>query len=64
MGSSANLVCISISERYSGDDTPKVEGRMFLQHGLPVLCVLTVIAAVYQYFFFIFFADYTLPLLA
>jgi Na+/H+ antiporter NhaD/arsenite permease-like protein len=64
MGSSANLVCISISERYSGDGTPKVEGSMFLQHGLPVLCVLTVIAAVYQYFFFIFFADYTLPLLA
>lgn len=63
MGSSANLVCISISERYSGDDTPKVEGRMFLQHGLPVLCVLCVISAVYQFFFFIVFADITLPLL-
>jgi Na+/H+ antiporter NhaD/arsenite permease-like protein len=63
MGSSANLVCISISERYSGDDTPKVEGRMFLQHGLPVLCVLTVISAIYQFFFFIVFADVTLPLL-
>jgi Na+/H+ antiporter NhaD/arsenite permease-like protein len=63
MGSSANLVCISISERYSGDDTPKVEGKMFLQHGLPVLCVLTVISAIYQFFFFIVFADITLPLL-
>jgi Na+/H+ antiporter NhaD/arsenite permease-like protein len=55
MGSSANLVCISISERYSGDDTPKVTGSMFLKHGLPVLHVCTILACIYQYFFFIQF---------
>jgi Na+/H+ antiporter NhaD/arsenite permease-like protein len=55
MGSSANLVCISISERYSGGDTPRVKGSMFLQHGLPVLHVCTVLSCIYQYFFFIQF---------
>ena len=30
MGSSANLVCISISERYAGDGD-KVEGKMFFR---------------------------------
>jgi Na+/H+ antiporter NhaD/arsenite permease-like protein len=53
MGSSANLVCISISARYSGDDTPTVKGEMFLHHGLPVLCVLVVISCVYQAILFV-----------
>jgi Na+/H+ antiporter NhaD/arsenite permease-like protein len=53
MGSSANLVCISISARYSGDDTPKVNSEMFLHHGLPVLCVLCVISCVYQAVLFV-----------
>jgi len=36
---------------------------MFMQYGLPVLTVCAVIAAAYQYCFFILFADITLPLL-
>jgi Na+/H+ antiporter NhaD/arsenite permease-like protein len=63
MGSSANLVCMSICERYCDENTPKVEGKMFMQYGLPVLTVCAVIAAAYQYCFFILFADITLPLL-
>jgi Na+/H+ antiporter NhaD/arsenite permease-like protein len=55
MGSSANLVCISISARYSGEDTPTVQGSMFLKHGLPVLHVCTVLSCIYQFFWFIQF---------
>mmetsp|Transcript_16378 Transcript_16378/g.36159 ORF Transcript_16378/g.36159 Transcript_16378/m.36159 type:complete len:786 (+) Transcript_16378:66-2423(+) len=50
MGSSANLVAMSISERYSPKD--KIEGKHFLQYGLPLLIVLLIIGSVYQYVLF------------
>jgi Na+/H+ antiporter NhaD/arsenite permease-like protein len=50
MGSSANLVAISVSQRYSPDRP--LEGKHFLQYGFPLLLVLLVIATLYQYILF------------
>jgi Na+/H+ antiporter NhaD/arsenite permease-like protein len=50
MGSSANLVAMSVSQRYSPDRA--LEGKHFLQHGFPLLVVLLVVATLYQYILF------------
>ena len=50
MGSSANLVAIAVSHRYSPDEA--IEGKHFLQYGLPLLVVLTSISMLWQYVMF------------
>eukprot|EP00927_Polykrikos_kofoidii_P005212 TRINITY_DN12081_c0_g1_i2.p1 TRINITY_DN12081_c0_g1~~TRINITY_DN12081_c0_g1_i2.p1 ORF type:complete len:729 (+),score=109.50 TRINITY_DN12081_c0_g1_i2:106-2187(+) len=50
MGSSANLVCLSVSERYSPGNP--VTGRDFLVYGFPTLLMITVLATGYQLLLF------------
>lgn len=50
MGSSANLVALGVSHRYSPEEA--IEGKHFLQYGLPLLFVLTTIASIYHYVIF------------
>lgn len=49
MGSSANLVAMSVSKRYAPDDPLK--GSDFLKYGFPLLLLLVSIATLYQYVF-------------
>jgi len=53
MGSSANLVCMAVSERYGELDEEKVQGGDFLRYGLPTLGVLTVITTAWQLILFV-----------
>ena len=46
MGSSANLVALAVSHRYSPDEA--IEGRHFLRYGLPLLFILTSVASLWQ----------------
>ena len=50
MGSSANLVALAVSQRYSPEDA--IQGKHFLRHGLPLLFILTSIASLWQYVMF------------
>lgn len=50
MGSSANLVALAVSHRYSPDEA--IEGKHFLQYGLPLLFILTLITSLWQYIMF------------
>ena len=50
MGSSANLVALAVSQRYSPEDP--IRGKHFLRHGLPLLFILTSITSVWQYVMF------------
>ena len=50
MGSSANLVALAVSQRYSPEDP--IRARHFLRHGLPLLLILTSITSVWQYVMF------------
>jgi len=51
MGSSANLVSIGVSERYSPGSP--IKGRHFLQYGFPILLVSISIATLYQWVLFV-----------
>jgi len=53
MGSSANLVCMAVSNRYGKEESQKVQGSDFLKYGLPVLVVLTLIAMIWQLVLFV-----------
>lgn len=46
MGSSANIVCLGVSERYSPANP--VKGKHFLQYGFPLLILTIGIATAYQ----------------
>jgi P protein len=50
MGSSANLVALAVSHRYSPDEA--IEGHHFLKYGLPLLVLLTLITSLWQYVMF------------
>jgi len=50
MGSSANLVALAVSHRYSPDEA--IEGRHYLKYGLPLLFILIPIASIWQYIMF------------
>mmetsp|Transcript_44538 Transcript_44538/g.105544 ORF Transcript_44538/g.105544 Transcript_44538/m.105544 type:complete len:772 (+) Transcript_44538:142-2457(+) len=50
MGSSANLVAIAVSERYSPDNP--IKGFHFLKYGFPTLLIITCVSTVYQVFLF------------
>eukprot|EP00746_Dinoflagellata_sp_MGD_P006918 gnl/MRDRNA2_/MRDRNA2_113639_c0_seq1.p1 gnl/MRDRNA2_/MRDRNA2_113639_c0~~gnl/MRDRNA2_/MRDRNA2_113639_c0_seq1.p1 ORF type:complete len:258 (-),score=30.47 gnl/MRDRNA2_/MRDRNA2_113639_c0_seq1:96-830(-) len=52
MGSSANLVCISVSERYTKREEHRVVGKHFLQHGFWVLMIITPLEMLYQWLVF------------
>lgn len=51
MGSSANLVAMSVSERYSPDQ--KIIGSDFLRYGFPTLVVTVLFSSLYQYIIFV-----------
>ncbi|KAK3273681.1 hypothetical protein CYMTET_18091 [Cymbomonas tetramitiformis] len=51
MGSSANLVAMSVSERYSPDQ--KIKGSDFLRYGFPTLVVTVMFSSLYQYILFV-----------
>jgi len=57
MGSSANLVAMSISERYSPKNP--IQGKHFLMYGFPLLCILLTIGSLYQYVLFTVIEPYT-----
>jgi Na+/H+ antiporter NhaD/arsenite permease-like protein len=50
MGSSANLVCMAISNRNADKEEDKVQGSDFLKYGLPTLIVLLAISNVWLLF--------------
>jgi len=52
MGSSANLVCMAISNRCAENDDDKVQGGDFLKYGLPNLLVMLAISTVWLLFLF------------
>jgi len=60
MGSSANLVCIAVSERYTKIEEHRVVGKHFLQHGFWVLMMITPLEMIYQWFVFCVIRPYTL----
>jgi len=53
MGSSANLVCMAVSNRYSVKDEDKIQGSDFLKYGFPTLLILMVFATVWLFFLFL-----------
>jgi len=56
MGSSANLVSIGVSERYSPGNP--IKGKHFFQYGFPLLLVSISIATLYQWVLFVQIAPY------
>lgn len=50
MGSSANLVALAVSNRYSPDEA--ITGRHYLKYGLPLNFLLMAIASIYHYVIF------------
>jgi len=46
-GSSANLVCMAVGNRFADSDEDKVKGGDFLRYGFPLLCILMVISNIY-----------------
>jgi Na+/H+ antiporter NhaD/arsenite permease-like protein len=58
MGSSANLVCVAVSERYSPQNT--IKGKHFLQYGFPLLLISVTIATAYQHVLFAVIEPYKL----
>jgi len=52
MGSSANLVCMAVSNRYAGKDEDKIQGSDFLKYGFPTLIVSMVFSTIYLFFLF------------
>jgi len=53
MGSSANLVCMAVSERFADKDEDKVQGGDFLRFGLPTMVTIVVFAMFWQLFIFV-----------
>lgn len=58
MGSSANLVCMAVSSRYSDRHEHKVQGGDFLRYGLPNMFVLVFICMIWQLILFVGFKAY------
>mmetsp|Transcript_123734 Transcript_123734/g.231507 ORF Transcript_123734/g.231507 Transcript_123734/m.231507 type:complete len:852 (+) Transcript_123734:56-2611(+) len=55
MGSSANLVCMAVSKRFSENEEEKVQGGDFLKYGLPALLIMIFVVMLYQLLIFVAF---------
>eukprot|EP00930_Biecheleria_cincta_P064362 TRINITY_DN4993_c0_g1_i1.p1 TRINITY_DN4993_c0_g1~~TRINITY_DN4993_c0_g1_i1.p1 ORF type:complete len:806 (+),score=146.94 TRINITY_DN4993_c0_g1_i1:82-2499(+) len=53
MGSSANLVCISVSKRFAQNEEDQVTGGDFLKYGLPIVFILGAVCTVWQLVIFV-----------
>mmetsp|Transcript_622 Transcript_622/g.1873 ORF Transcript_622/g.1873 Transcript_622/m.1873 type:complete len:99 (+) Transcript_622:217-513(+) len=53
-GSSANLACVGVSERYSPSNP--IRGTHFLRYGFPLLIVIISVATAYQHVVFVYIA--------
>eukprot|EP00928_Gymnodinium_smaydae_P049127 TRINITY_DN32938_c0_g1_i1.p1 TRINITY_DN32938_c0_g1~~TRINITY_DN32938_c0_g1_i1.p1 ORF type:complete len:759 (-),score=109.24 TRINITY_DN32938_c0_g1_i1:279-2483(-) len=50
MGSSANLVCVAVANRFGESDDEKVQGKDFIKYGFPLLLVLTSVSTLWLLF--------------
>merc|ERR1719464_1528801 len=53
MGSSANLVCMAVSNRYAECESQKVQGSDFMKYGFPTLIILMLVSTAWLLFLFV-----------